>query len=102
MKEELPDRPTNQSSLRHPNPPPKTLRKPTRSKQEQQQQHQQHQQQERGCVYDHRGLVRVDKRKEITKGIQSEMERLAETAKETTKGVTTTTTTTKARGPETA
>jgi hypothetical protein len=31
------------------------------------------------------------------------MERLAETAKETTKGVTTTTTTTtKARGPETA
>jgi hypothetical protein len=101
MKEELPDRPTNQSSLRHPNPPPKTLRKPTRSKQEQQQQHQQ---QERGCLYDHRGLVRVDKRKERTKGIQSEMERLAETAKETTKGVTTTTTTTttKARGPETA
>jgi hypothetical protein len=95
MKEELPDRPTNQSSLRHPNPPPKTLRNPTRSKQEQQQQ-------ERGCVYDHKGLVHVDIRKEITKGIQSEMERLAETAKETTKGVTTTTTTTKARGPETA
>ncbi len=87
--EELPDRPTNQSSLLHPKPPPKTLRKPTRSKQEKQQQHQQ---QERGCVYDHRGLVHVDKRKEITIGIQSEMERLVETAKETTK----------ARGPEAA
>ncbi len=82
----------------HPKPPPKTLRQPTRSKQEQQEQHQQ---KERGCVYDHRGLVHVVKRKEKTKGIQSEMEKLAETAKETRKGVTTTTTT-KARGPETA